>query len=170
MSRRPDDEQFTAFVNDAWRPLYRTAYLLLGEHGAAEDLTQATLTKTYVTWRRIRERDAAHGYARSVLLNEARSMFRRSSWRREVATTDLPESGHEPDLAARPAVLTALRSLPPRQRAVVVLRYYEDLDVAQTAAALGCSAGTVKSQTSEALSKLRRLLGDAVLFEGAVHD
>jgi RNA polymerase sigma-70 factor (sigma-E family) len=170
MTRRPSDEQFTAFVNDAWRPLYRTAYLLLGEHGAAEDLAQAALTKTYVAWGRIREADAAHGYARTVLLNEARSMFRRPSWRREIAAADLPESSHEPDPSDRPAVLDALRLLPPRQRAVVVLRYYEDLGVEQTAAALGCSTGTVKSQTSEALSKLRRLLGDAVLLQGALHD
>jgi len=170
MTRRPSDEQFTAFVNDAWRPLYRTAYLLLGEHGAAEDLAQAALTKTYVAWGRIREADAAYGYARSVLLNEARSLFRRPSWRRELPSGELPEQAHESDPSDRPAVLDALRLLPPRQRAVVVLRYYEDLDVAGTAEVLGCSTGTVKSQTSDALSKLRRLLGDAILPEGALHD
>lgn len=170
MTRRPSDEQFTAFVNNAWRPLYRTAYLLLGEHGAAEDLTQAALTKTYVAWGRVRETDAAFGYARTILLNEARSLFRRPSWRRELPSDELPEQVHERDLSDRPAVLDALRLLPPRQRAVVVLRYYEDLDVARTAELLGCSTGTVKSQTSDALSKLRRLLGDAVLPEGALHD
>jgi RNA polymerase sigma-70 factor (sigma-E family) len=170
MKPKRSDEQFTAFVNDAWRPLYRTAYLLLGEHGAAEDLAQAALTKTYVAWGRIREPEAAFGYARSVLLNEARSLFRRSSWRRELPSDELPEQPHESDLSARPAVLDALRLLPPRQRAVVVLRYYEDLDVARTAELLGCSTGTVKSQTSDALSKLRRLLGDAVLPEGALRD
>jgi RNA polymerase sigma-70 factor (sigma-E family) len=169
MTRRPSDEQFTAFVNDAWRPLYRTAYLLLGEHGAAEDLAQAALTKTYAGWGRIRELDAAHGYARTVLLNEARSLFRRPSWRRELPSDDVPERAHEHDPSDRPAVLDALRQLPPRQRAVIVLRFYEDLDVARTAEVLGCSPGTVKSQTSDALSKLRRLLGDAVLPEGALH-
>jgi RNA polymerase sigma-70 factor (sigma-E family) len=169
MTRRPSDAQFTAFVHDAWRPLYRTAYLLLGEHGAAEDLAQSALTKTYAAWTRVREPDAAYGYARTVLLNEARSMFRRTSWRRELPSDELPDRGHETDLSDRPAVLDALRLLAPRQRAVIVLRYYEDLGVEQTAAALGCSTGTVKSQTSDALSKLRGLLGDAVLPEGALH-
>ncbi|SFC39451.1 RNA polymerase sigma-70 factor, sigma-E family [Nocardioides terrae] len=170
MIRRPGDAQFTAFVQDAWRPLYRSAYLLLGEHGAAEDLAQAALTKTYAAWGRVREPDAAYGYARTVLLNEARSLFRRTSWRRELPSDDLPEQTHEPDPSDRPAVLDALRLLPPRQRAVIVLRFYEDLDVERTADTLGCSPGTVKSQTSAALSKLRRLLGDAVLPEGALHD
>ena len=172
MTRRPHDEQFTAFVTDAWRPLYRTAYLLLGEHGAAEDLAQAALTKTYVAWPRIRETAAAHGYARTTLLNEARGLFRRSSWRREIASDALPEPDPEPgtDPSDRPTVLGALRLLPPRQRAVIVLRFYEDLSIEQTAALLDCTAGTVKSQTSAALAKLRRLLGDAVLPEGALHD
>ena len=165
MSLRPSDEQFTAFVNDAWRPLYRTAYLLLGDHGGAEDLVQATLIKTYGAWGRIREHGAAHGYARTVLHNEARSLFRRSDWRREIASDDLPEAGYESDPAERPAALDALRLLPARQRAVVVLRFYEDLSVEQTAHALGCSPGTVKSQTSHALSKLRRLLGEGALSE-----
>jgi RNA polymerase sigma-70 factor (sigma-E family) len=170
MTRRPSDDEFTAFASDAWRRLYRTAYMLLGDHGAAEDLAQATLTKTFATWGRIREPDAAFGYARTVLLNEARSMFRRPSWRREVPSEELPEPIRYADPSDRPAVLDALRLLPPRQRAVIVLRFYEDLSVEQTAAALGCSTGTVKSQTSDALSKLRRLLGAAVLAEGALHD
>ncbi|MGZ6733182.1 MAG: SigE family RNA polymerase sigma factor [Nocardioides sp.] len=172
MTRRPTDEQFNAFVTDAWRPLYRTAYLLLGEHTAAEDLTQAALTKTYVAWPRIRETAAAHGYARTTLLNEARTLFRKASWRRELASGDLPEpppaDGADP--SDRPTVLAALRELPAGQRAVIALRFYEDLSVEQTAALLDCSAGTVKSQTSAGLTKLRRLLGDAILPEGALHD
>ncbi len=170
MTQSPNDEQFTAFVHAVWRPLYRTAYLLLGEHGAAEDLVQAALAKTYSSWRKVRDLDAAAGYARTVLLNEAKTMFRRASWGRERPAETLPETGHETDPSTRPAVLDALRTLPPRQRAVVVLRFYEDLSVEQTAHALGCSTGTVKSQTSEALAKLRRLLGDIVTFEGAHHD
>ena len=101
MTRRPSDEQFSAFVSDAWRPLYRTAYLLLGEHTAAEDLAQAALTKTYVAWPRIRETAAAHGYARTTLLNEARTLFRKASWRRELASDDLPEP--PPEDGADPA-------------------------------------------------------------------
>jgi RNA polymerase sigma-70 factor (sigma-E family) len=166
MSRRSGDEQFTAFVNDAWRPLYRTAYLLLGDHGGAEDLVQAALIKTYGAWHRIREPDAAHGYARTVLHNEARTLFRRSGWRREIVSDALPETVYESDPSDRPATLDALRRLPARQRAVIVLRFYEDLSVEQTAHALGCSPGTVKSQTSHALSKLRGLLGDGALPEG----
>lgn len=174
MKRRPTDEQFSVFVNDTWRTLYRTAYLLLGEHAAAEDLTQTALTKTYVAWGRIREDGSALPYARTILLNEARSMFRRRSWRRELPTDVVPESladpTHEPDPSDRPTVLNALRLLAPRQRAVIVLRYFEDLNVQQTADVLSCSPGTVKSQTSAALSTLRRLLGDAVITEGALHD
>lgn len=168
MTRRPSDEQFTAFANHAWRPLYRTAYLLLGDHGGAEDLVQAALIKTYGAWHRIREPGAAHSYARTVLHNEARTLFRRSGWRREIVSGDLPDSGYETDPSDRPAALDALRLLPARQRAVVVLRFYEDLSVEQTAHALGCSAGTVKSQTSHALSKLRGLLGDSALSEGTL--
>jgi len=166
----PTDEQFTEFVHAAWRPLYRTAYLILGDHGTAEDLTQVALAKTYASWRRVREVDAAVGYARTVLHNEAKTMFRRTSWGRERPTETLPDSAYEADPSVRPTVLDALRTLPPRQRAVVVLRFYEDLSVEQTAHALGCSAGTVKSQTSDALAKLRLLLGDIVSLEGANHD
>lgn len=163
-STTPASDAFTAFVHDAWRPLYRTAYLLLGEHGAAEDLAQAALAKTYTGWSRIRERDAAYGYARTVLLNEARAMFRRTSWGREQPVAVLPERPVERDPSDRPAVLDALRTLPPRQRAVVVLRFYEDLTEAQAAHALGVSVGTVKSQTSKALARLR--LDDTITREG----
>ncbi|MCW2793041.1 MAG: sigE 12 [Nocardioides sp.] len=120
----------------------------------------------------MREVDAAHGYARTVLLNTAASWFRKKSWRNERPSASLPEPGYETDHSDRPAVVDALRQLPPRQRTVVVLRYYEDLSVAQAASALGCSKGTVKSQTSDALARLRMLLGDAVVPQtlGAHHD
>lgn len=173
MGRAPTDEEFTEFVHAAWPRLYRTAYLLLGDHGDAEDLVQSALAKTYASWGNVRELDAAPGYARTVLVNTASSWFRRRSWRNERPVEVLPQHPdlvHSSDPAVRPAVLGALSTLPPRQRAVVVLRYYEDLDVRRTAAALGCSEGTVKSQTSEALAKLRVLLGDAVIPQGAHHD
>lgn len=166
--RRPSDEQFTAFVTDVWRPLYRTAYVLLGDHGGAEDLVQAALTKTYGSWGRIREPAAAFGYARTVLHNEARSLFRRPGWRREIASEDLPDGGYDPDPSDRPAALAALERLPARQRAVIVLRFYDDLSVEQTAQVLGCSPGTVKSQTSHALSKLRHLLAEGAHPEGTL--
>jgi RNA polymerase sigma-70 factor (sigma-E family) len=170
MGRSPTDAEYADFVHLAWPRLYRTAYLLLGEHALAEDLVQTTLVKTYVSWGRVREVDAAHRYARTVLFNTAASWFRRPGWRRELPTESMPEGQYTEDTAARPAVIAALRQLPARQRAVVVLRYYEDLDVRETAAALGVSQGTVKSQTSAALERLRSLLGESVVHigEGAV--
>ncbi|MGZ4465812.1 MAG: SigE family RNA polymerase sigma factor, partial [Nocardioides sp.] len=155
-----------------WPSLYRTAYLLLGDHAEAEDLVQTALAKTYASWRQVRDLEAAPGYARTVLVNTAASWFRKRSWRNERPTEVLPERGYAVDPTDRPAIVTALAGLAPRQRAVVVLRYYEDLSVAQTARALGCSEGTVKSQTSDALATLRRLLGDAVVPHtlGAQHD
>ncbi len=165
MSRRPDDDEFTAFVQVGSRSLYRTAYLLLGDRAEAEDLVQTSLAKTYAKWSSVRSIDAAPAYAHTVLLNTAASWFRRRSWRNERPTEELPDTGRESDLSVRPTLLSALRTLPPRQRAVVVLRYYEDLTIAQTAALLGCTEGTVKSQTFEAFAKLREQLGDAVVPE-----
>ena len=167
MARPPSgashDGEFTEFVQASWPGLYRTAFLLLGDRGLAEDLAQTALTKTYAAWSRIEERSATPAYARRVLVNTAASWFRRKGWRNELPTSDLPERIHAPDPSTRPAVIDALGQLPPRQRAVVVLRFYEDLSVAETADALGCSPGTVKSQTFEAFAKLRVLLGDAVI-------
>ncbi len=172
MARPPSDAEFTEFVHGSWPALYRTAYLLLGERGEAEDLVQTALAKTYAAWPNVRDVEAAPGYARTVLVNTATSWFRKKSWRNERPTASLPETAHEPDPSARPAIIVALAQLPPRQRAVIVLRYYEDLSVAQTAHALTCSEGTVKSQTSDALARLRMLLGDAVVPQtlGAHHD
>ena len=172
MHRPPSDADYTEFVHASWPSLYRTAYLLVGEHTLAEDLVQTSLAKTYASWRHVRDLSAAPGYARTTLINTAASWFRRKSWRKELASAELPEPVLHPDHSDRPAVIDALRQLPPRQRAVIVLRYYEDLSVAETARALGCSDGTVKSQTSDALARLRTLLGDAVvpLTQGANHD
>jgi RNA polymerase sigma-70 factor (sigma-E family) len=172
MVHRVSDQEFSEFVHGSWAGLYRTAYLLVGDPGLAEDLVQTALAKTYAAWPSVRDVRAAPGYARTTLVNTAASWFRKRSWRNEVPTVSLPEVSHEHDPTVRPAVLEALAHLPPRQRAVVVLRFYEDLSVAETAQALGCSDGTVKSQTSKALDTLRRLLGEAVvpLTTGATHD
>lgn len=164
MPRTPSDGEFAEFVEAAWPGLYRTAYLMLGEHQLAEDLVQTTLTKTYASWAKVREPAAAVGYARVVLAHTAASWFRRRSWRNENPTEDVPDEGHTAaDPSDRPALMTALSKLPPRQRAVVVLRYYDDLSVREVAHALACSEGTVKSQTHHALAQLRLLLGDAVI-------
>ncbi len=172
MPRPPSDAEFTEFVHGAWPSLYRTAYLLLGDRAEAEDLVQDSLAKTYASWHRVRVLEAAPGYARTVLLNTAASWFRKRSWRNERPSAELPEPTYEEDRTDRPTLVAALRRLPARQRAVIVLRYYEDLTVAQAAEALSCSEGTVKSQTHDALARLRTLLGEAVVPQslGAHHD
>jgi RNA polymerase sigma-70 factor (sigma-E family) len=170
---RPSDSEFTELVEAAWPGLYRTAYLLLGEHHLAEDLVQTSLAKTYASWGKVRDPAAAAGYARVVLANTASSWFRRRSWRNERPAAELPEPPDRgPEPSDRPAVIEALRALPPRQRAVVVLRFYADLSVREVADALGISEGTVKSQTFSALATLRLHLGPDVLplTEGASRD
>ena len=173
--RSPNDAEFTDFVHGAWPGLYRTAYLLVGDAGLAEDLVQTSLAKTYASWGDVREVSRARGYARTVLVNTATSWFRRRSWRREVATTDITDrsvDATESDHTDRFVLTAALAELPVRQRAVVVLRFYEDLSVEQTAEVLSISPGTVKSQTSHALTKLRASLGTSYLSveQGAHHD
>jgi RNA polymerase sigma-70 factor (sigma-E family) len=172
MPRRPSDGEFTQFAHASWASLYRTAYLMLGDAAEAEDLVQTALAKTYAAWSKVRDVNAAPAYARTVLVNTASSWFRKRSWRNERPTEALPDIVEERDLSDRPAVMDALAALPPRQRAVIVLRYYEDLSVAQAASALDISEGTVKSQTSDALARLRTLLGDSVVPHslGATHD
>ena len=172
MPSPPTDADFTEFVHASWPSLYRTAYLLLGDRAEAEDLVQTALAKTYASWGKVRDLSAAPGYARTTLVNTATSWFRRRSWRNERPTEVLPESSDHPDLTDRPALMDALAQLAPRQRAVVVLRYYDDVSVAETALALRISEGTVKSQASDALARLRVLLGDAVApqTQGAHHD
>ncbi|MCW2776945.1 MAG: polymerase, sigma-24 subunit, subfamily [Frankiales bacterium] len=135
----------------------RTAYLLTGSRSDAEDLLQTALAKTYLAWDRVREREALDGYVRRVMVNTQTSFWRR---RRvdERSTASLPEHGGRDltaDLDLHDALWAALSGLPARQRAAVVLRYYEDLSEAETAAVLGVSVGTVKSSTSRALAKLR---------------
>ncbi|CRK60951.1 putative RNA polymerase sigma factor [Alloactinosynnema sp. L-07] len=146
--------QFVAARQDA---LLRTACLLSGDWASAEDLVQTTLTKTYLAWGRITDHEAADAYVRRVMVNTATSLWRRK-WRDERPTEVLPEVV-QPDFTDRMALSQDLwaevRKLPARQRAVLVLRFHDDLSEAATAAALGVSVGTVKSQTSRALGALR---------------
>jgi RNA polymerase sigma-70 factor (sigma-E family) len=137
--------------------LVRTAYLLTGSQHAAEDLVQATLTKLYLAWDRILDHQQVDAYARRALVNEHRSTWRRTSRRPEVLSNALPDEGREQPSydGEREAVWRFVQGLPPRQRAVIVLRYYEDLSEAETATLLGISTGTVKSQASRALASLR---------------
>jgi RNA polymerase sigma-70 factor (sigma-E family) len=171
MARTLTDGEFTDFVHVAWPGLYRTAYLLVGDHQLAEDLTQTAFAKTYGSWSKVKDPAGARSYVRAVLVNTAASWFRRRSWRNERPTEHLPDAGVDHDPSTRTAVLEALASLAPRQRAVVVLRYYDDLSVREVAQVLGIAEGTVKSQTSDALARLRVHLGDDVpTIEGAHHD
>jgi RNA polymerase sigma-70 factor (sigma-E family) len=165
---KPEDE-FTTFVQNEWSSLYRTAYLMLGDHGLAEDLVQSALAKTFIVWGRVRDSESPRAYVRATLVNTASSWFRRRGWNNEVATDTVPEEPHT-DGAHQSSVIEALDQLPPGQRAVVVLRFHEDLSVSETARLLNLSDGTVKSQTSHALAKLRMLLAADFLAEGANHD
>jgi RNA polymerase sigma-70 factor (sigma-E family) len=146
--------QFAAFVNSRGPALQRTAYLLTGDWGLAEDLLQTALAKSYLAWNRIRHEDP-EGYVRKVLTNTHATWWRRK-WRGETPTAELPERAHADSGADdRLALAAALARLPRRQRAVVVLRFHEDLTETAVAQALGISVGTVKSQTAKALAKLR---------------
>ena len=165
-----DAGAFAEFVAARSAALHRTAYLMVGEHALAQDLLQEALTKTYVAWPRLREVANAEAYTRRVITTTAISWRRRRSWH-EQPHDELPDrprpgaTGADDDLALRDWVWTALQQLPPRQRVAIVLRYYEDLTEAQTAAAMGCAVGTVKSQVAQAIKKLRRELGgDAELL------
>lgn len=157
-----DVSEFSDFVVARWRAMLRTAYLLTGDHGHAEDLVQTTLAKCFVAWPRLRERKAADAYVRKTMLNTYLSWRRKKSWH-EIAS-DAPPDREAADstegLAQRSDVMAALAQLPPRQRAVVVLRFFDDLGVEQVAGQMGCTAGSVKRQTSVALSKLRQTLGE----------
>lgn len=148
------DADFSAFVLSAQRRLRRVAYLVCGDWHRAEDIVQTALAQVYARWDRIRREDGPEGYAHRAVVNAAIDE-RRRPWRRERATDVLPDRVAPTDDGITPAGLDALATLPRRQRAVVVLRYVEDLDVEQTAELLGISTGTVKSQASKGLASLR---------------
>ena len=143
---------FDDFVAARSRALLRTAYLLTHDHALAEDLLQTSLAKAWFAWKRIDGNPEP--YVRRILVNTYASWWRRK-WNGEHPTEDLPERVAEEPGAEPTDLWRAMERLPRRQRAVVVLRYFEDLTEAQTAALLGCSVGTVKSQCSKALAKLR---------------
>ena len=156
---------FEEFMAARWSPLYRTAYLLTGHRHDAEDLLQTALARTCVRWGAIRDKGAADAYVRRAMLHLAQRGWKRRG--RETPTERVPDTGHD-HLGLRAdhlAVWAEVRRLPPRMRAVVVLRYFEDLSVAQTAEELGCSPGAVKSQTHHALRHLREALPALELTE-----
>ena len=159
---RSATEDFREFVSARQGALRRTAYLLCGDWHQAQDLTQQTLAKLFVAWPRVRAVEAVDSYARQVLV---RTYIDESRKRRnhELVTAELPESGAEsPEIETRLALMEALKQLSPRQRAVVALRFWDDMSVEATAEALGMNANTVKSDTARALAKLKGLLDSSV--------
>jgi RNA polymerase sigma-70 factor (sigma-E family) len=155
------EDDFVQFAEAVAPRLRRTAFLLCGDWHTAEDLAQTTLAKVFASWHRIRDANAVSAYAMRTLLNSYLAESRKKRLG-ELLTSRLPERPVEqPSPELRMAVLAALATLPPRARAVVILRYWADQSVDQTAALLGCSPGNVKSQSARALDKLRLLLEDA---------
>lgn len=157
-----DAPSFEEYAGAAWPSLYRSAYLLAGNHPDAEDLAQQTLLKAYRSWPRVRAADAPYAYLRTILTNTFLSQRRPKGRRLELLSDEPPEPalpsrdrGPEDRMLLWPHV----RSLPPRQRAVIVLRYYEDLTEREIADVLGCSTGTVKSTAHRGLKALRAVLG-----------
>jgi RNA polymerase sigma-70 factor (sigma-E family) len=151
--------EFTAFVSGRLPRLHRTAYLLCGDRHLAEDIVQSAMTTLFVQWNRGTVVDNADGYLHRILVRRYLDE-RRRKWFGVLLGDRLPDAPAAPAAAVeeRDALMAALRTLPPRQRAVVVLRYYDDLSVDQTAEVLGCSPGTVKSQCSRGLAALREVL------------
>ncbi|MFC7492867.1 MULTISPECIES: SigE family RNA polymerase sigma factor [unclassified Nocardioides] len=152
------DADFTAYLQARQARLLRTAYLLTGDQHQAEDLLQTAFAKLYLAWDRVHDRESVDAYVRRIIVNENNSLWRRAWRRREVPTGEVPdrtESHDEYDEGRSAAVWQVVQTLPRKARAVVVLRYYEQLTEAETAEVLGISVGTVKSQCSRALAALR---------------
>ena len=162
MTTKRDDE-FHSYVRDKRAGLLRTATVLTsGDRHLAEDLVQTALTRLYLAWPRVRAMNV-DAYARRVLVNALVDEKRRPASRRETASAEPPDRplpDHASGGGADPDLLRALAALPSGMRAAVVLRHVEGLSVAETAHALGCTEGNVKSQTARGLDRLRDLLGD----------
>ncbi|MET7420151.1 SigE family RNA polymerase sigma factor [Dactylosporangium sp. NPDC005555] len=168
-----EQRQFREYFAARRDAVRRTAYLLCGDWHWADDLTQTAFMRLAVSWRKVRDREALDGFVRTCLVRAYLADVRRVWRRRERSVAEPPDVAGRPggaeDSPGRIAFTAALRRLPPRQRAVLVCRYYQDLDVAATAAVLGCAQGTVKSQAARGLAKLRELLqadGELVTMEG----
>ncbi len=163
------EQEFAEFFRARRDAVRRSAFLLCGDWHRADDLAQGAFVALHRHWRSIRDRGALDAYLRRCLVRAVVDESRRP-WRRERLVADIPEprelavrgAGHAESVSTRHALAQALRWVPPRQRAVLVLRFFEGLDVAATAAAMRCSPGTVKSQTARGLDALRAVLGDAL--------
>ncbi len=162
MRHAHDVTAFSEFVEARSSSLFHTAYLMVGDHQLAQDLLQEALVKTLIAWPRLRDRGNVDAYTRRIVVTTSISWRRRRSFH-ERPTGTLPQTiGPDPveAVVTHDTVIAALLTVPPRQRAAIVLRYYEDLTEAQTADVLGCSVGAVKSQVAAGLKRLREVLGD----------
>ena len=167
------DEEFTEWMTARQGVLFRTAYLVAGDRQTAEDLVQTAAAKLYLAWDRVSERGNVDAYMRRIIINENNSLWRRPWKKRERVVDDVPESGYvdartdpeQADPVETAALWSAVQALPPRQRAVIVLRYYQDLSEAEIADTLQISPGTVKSQASRAMSTLRERVGAGFQIE-----
>lgn len=152
--------EFRAYVAERWPVVTRTAYLLCGDSMTAEDLAQSAFIKLYRHWRRVSADGPPDAYVRRIVVNLATRRWRRRKPELLVSEVDdnaRPDPGYA-TVETRDELWQALRRLPPRMRAVLVLRYYEQLTEQETAAALGCAVGTVKSHSAQGLRRLRVLL------------
>jgi RNA polymerase sigma-70 factor (sigma-E family) len=159
--RPADDEDFSAFVDASSRRLLRSAYLITGDFAEAEDLLQSVLEKAYRRWPSIRRTDIPEAYVRKMLVTTAIDAGRRRRFASSRLDADSLPGRLDPAIEAvarRSSLLASVRELPPSQRAVLVLRYFDDLTEAETARALGCTVGTVKSQHARAMARLRELV------------
>ncbi|MEV6103202.1 SigE family RNA polymerase sigma factor [Streptomyces sp. NPDC051940] len=169
--RSEDEAHFQEFVRARWPRLVRTAYLLTGDVHDAEDLAQMALAKAYRSWPRVRRSDNVDAYVRRMLVSCNSDRFRKRRVRERL--TDIPPDGParqdtESRTEERQLLMAALAELPPRQRAVVVLRYWDDYSEGEVAEILGCSPGTVKSQAAKGLARLRTVPGLAAARGGGV--
>ena len=162
MSARQDAE-FREFMHARWPAMVRLAYGLTGDQGHAEDVAQAAFARAYASWPRVRRSGDPDAYVRQIVINENRNRFRKRRVAERLTDSppesvliDVPWTDAIREYDERSVLMTALQRLGPRQRAVIVLRYWLDLTEHETAAALNCSVGTVKSQASRALAALRQ--------------
>jgi RNA polymerase sigma-70 factor (sigma-E family) len=166
---RPDEQEFAELFRASWARLYRLALAVSGDPATAEDDLQNAFAKVYAHWGRVRRAEHPDAYVRRMVLNEVlggrRQGFRKRESPRSAIETAQSVASPERGVVERDAVWAAVCALPPRQRAVVVLRYYEDLSEAEIADAMGCSRGTVKSQAAAAIAALRRSAPDLVREE-----
>jgi RNA polymerase sigma-70 factor (sigma-E family) len=170
--RGPDEKEFGELVAGRSHELRRVAYLMCGDWHQAEDLVQTAFVKLYGAWGKVNRRDDLDAYLRKTLLHVCIDEKRRGWWRREwptAAPPDVPDRSTVP-VHDRDLLVAGLRRIAPGQRAVLVLRYWEDLGIEETARVLGCSTGTVKSQTARGLAALRAVVSDLAPADAPASD